>query len=64
MAKEKGQTEKQRYTKYTHKTKDQVTRTPIKTHFKAKIFDSELFPLRRGEMVHDRRGNMEGTVFL
>jgi hypothetical protein len=31
------------------------------SHFR---FDSELFPLKRGEMVHDRRGNMEGTVFL
>ena len=29
--KEKGQKEKQRYTNITHKTKDRVTRTPLKT---------------------------------
>ena len=29
--KEKGQKDKQRSTKHTHKTKDQVTRTPLKT---------------------------------
>jgi hypothetical protein len=29
--KEKVQKEKQRSTKHTHKTKDQVTRTPLKT---------------------------------
>jgi hypothetical protein len=29
--KEKGQKDKQRSTKYTHKTKDRVTRTPLKT---------------------------------
>ena len=29
--KEKGQKNKQRSTKHTHKTKDQVTRTPLKT---------------------------------
>ena len=31
MAKEKGQNDKQRSTKHTHKTKDRVTRTPLKT---------------------------------
>ena len=31
MAKNKVQKNKQRSTKYTHKTKDQVTRTPLKT---------------------------------
>jgi hypothetical protein len=30
MEKEKGQKDKQRSTKHTHKTKDRVTRTPIK----------------------------------
>ena len=29
--KEKGQKDKHRYTKHTHKTKDRVTRTPLKT---------------------------------
>jgi hypothetical protein len=29
--KEKAQKDKQRYTKHTHKTKDQITRTPLKT---------------------------------
>jgi hypothetical protein len=29
--KEKGQKDKQQSTKYTHKAKDRVTRTPIKT---------------------------------
>jgi hypothetical protein len=29
--KEKVQKDKQRYTKHTYKTKDQVTRTPLKT---------------------------------
>ena len=29
--KEKVQTDKQRYTKHTYKTKDRVTRTPLKT---------------------------------
>jgi hypothetical protein len=29
--KEKVQTDKQRSTKHTHKTKDRVTRTPLKT---------------------------------
>jgi hypothetical protein len=29
--KKKGQQEKQRSTKYIHKTKDRVTRTPLKT---------------------------------
>ena len=29
--KEKGQKDKQRATKHTHKTKDRVTRTPLKT---------------------------------
>ena len=29
--KEKGQKDKQRSTKHTHKTKDQITRTPLKT---------------------------------
>jgi hypothetical protein len=29
--KEKGQNDKQRSTKHTHKTKDRVTRTPLKT---------------------------------
>jgi len=29
--KEKGQKDKQQSTKHTHKTKDQVTRTPLKT---------------------------------
>jgi hypothetical protein len=29
--KEKGQEDKQRSTKHTHKTKDRVTRTPLKT---------------------------------
>ena len=29
--KKKGQRDKQRSTKYTHKTKDRVTRTPLKT---------------------------------
>jgi hypothetical protein len=29
--KEKGQKDKQRSTKHTHKTKDRVTRTPLKT---------------------------------
>jgi LysM repeat protein len=28
--KEKGQSDKQRSTKHTHKTKDRVTRTPLK----------------------------------
>jgi hypothetical protein len=28
---EKGQKDKQRSTKHTHKTKDRVTRTPLKT---------------------------------
>jgi hypothetical protein len=31
MAKRKGQKDKQRSTKHTHKTKDRVTRTPLKT---------------------------------
>jgi hypothetical protein len=31
MAKEKVQKDKQRSTKHTHKTKDQVTRTPLQT---------------------------------
>jgi hypothetical protein len=31
MAKEKVQKNKQRSSKHTHKTKDRVTRTPIKT---------------------------------
>jgi hypothetical protein len=31
MAKRKGQKDKQRSTKHTHKTKDWVTRTPLKT---------------------------------
>jgi hypothetical protein len=31
MAKRRGQNGKQRSTKYTHKTKDRVTRTPLKT---------------------------------
>ena len=31
MAKRRGQNDKQRSTKYTHKTKDRVTRTPLKT---------------------------------
>ena len=30
MEKEKGQKDKQRSTKHTHKTKDRVTRTPLK----------------------------------
>jgi hypothetical protein len=30
-SKEKGQNDKQRSTKHTHKTKDRVTRTPLKT---------------------------------
>jgi hypothetical protein len=30
MAKDKGQKDKQRSTKHTHKTKDRVTRTPQK----------------------------------
>ena len=29
--KEKGQKDKQRFTNITHKTKDRVTRTPLKT---------------------------------
>jgi hypothetical protein len=32
--KEKVQKDKQRSTKQTHKTKDRVTRTPLKTRFK------------------------------
>jgi hypothetical protein len=31
MAKRKGTNDKQRSTKHTHKTKDRVTRTPLKT---------------------------------
>jgi hypothetical protein len=31
MAKKKGQNDKQRSTKHTHKTKDRITRTPLKT---------------------------------
>ena len=31
--KEKGQRDKQRSTKYTHKTKDRVARTPLKVKF-------------------------------
>ena len=31
LPKEKVQKDKQRSTKHTHKTKDQVTRTPLKT---------------------------------
>jgi hypothetical protein len=31
MAKRKSTKDKQRYTKHTHKTKDRVTRTPLKT---------------------------------
>jgi hypothetical protein len=31
MAKKKGQKDKQRSTKHTHKTKDRVTRTSLKT---------------------------------
>ena len=31
MANEKEQKDKQRSTKHTHKTKDRVTRTPLKT---------------------------------
>ena len=31
MAKKKGQKNKQRSTKHAHKTKDRVTRTPLKT---------------------------------
>ena len=30
MAKDKGQKDKQRSTKHAHKTKDQITRTPLK----------------------------------
>ena len=30
MAKEKVQKDKQRSTKHTHKTKDRITRTPVK----------------------------------
>ena len=31
LLKEKVQKDKQRFTKHTHKTKDRVTRTPLKT---------------------------------
>ena len=31
VKRKKGQKDKQRCTKHTHKTKDQVTRTPLKT---------------------------------
>jgi len=31
LPKEKGQNDKQRSTKHTHKTNDRVTRTPLKT---------------------------------
>jgi hypothetical protein len=44
MPKEKGQKDKQRSSKHTHKTKDQVTQTPLNTnndlqniHIKLKI---------------------------
>jgi len=30
MTKDKGQKDKQRSTKHTHKTKDRITRTPLK----------------------------------
>jgi len=33
MAKKKGQKDKQRSTKHTHKTKDRVTQTPLNFEF-------------------------------
>jgi len=33
MAKRKGQKDKQRSTKHTYKTKDRVTRTPLKINY-------------------------------
>ena len=42
MAKEKGQNDKQRSTKHTHKTKDRVTRTPLKTGGELIFFEMEL----------------------
>jgi hypothetical protein len=44
-SKEKGQKDKQRYTKHTHKIKDRVTRTPLKTggeHWNIDINDTNL----------------------
>ncbi len=35
MIKEKGQNDKERSTKHTHKTKDRVTRTSLKTDVNA-----------------------------
>jgi hypothetical protein len=37
-SKEKVQKDKQRSTKHTHKTKEQVTRTPLKTEIFSPIF--------------------------
>ena len=37
MAREKGQKDKQRSTKHTHKTKDRETRTPLKTGFACSV---------------------------
>jgi hypothetical protein len=41
--KEKGQKDKQRSTKQTHKTIDRVTRTPLKTEGELKCSTSNLF---------------------
>jgi len=38
MAKRKVQKDKQQSTKHTHKTKDRVTRTPLKTGGKLRCF--------------------------
>jgi hypothetical protein len=40
--KEKGQNDKQRSTKHTHKTNDRVTRTPLKTEGELNFSEMEL----------------------
>ena len=49
--KKKGQKDKQRFTKHTHKTKDRVTRTPLKIEEGTKVLRN-ILPLTLVSMIH------------
>jgi len=51
MAKRKVQKDKQRSTKHTHKTKDRVTRTPLKIEEGTKVLRN-ILPLALVSMIH------------
>jgi hypothetical protein len=63
-ANEKEQKDKQRSTKHTHKTKDLVTRTPLKTGGEPRCSGREAVPIHLLSKCQYQAATVSGHVFL